>query len=71
MDNDDFDYNPGHDKIAKKDGGPKQDFRNGMLARLERLEKSSTGQAINIMCWFGVICLTVAALNLLLGRPWF
>jgi hypothetical protein len=64
-------YNPGQDVMAEKDGGPRQDFQNGMLARLARLDESSAGDIVNVLCWIGVVGLVVAAINLALGRPWF
>ncbi len=71
MDNRDFDHHPGFDTMAKQDGGLKQDFKNGMLARLARFDNSRAGKIVIAICWVGMIGVAIAAVNLFLDRPWF
>jgi hypothetical protein len=57
--------------VAKKRVDPKQDFQNGMLARLQRFDESRWGNLVLVFCGAIMVALVMAAANLFLERPFF
>ena len=53
-----FDYRRGDDLMSEKDGGPKQDWKNGMLSRLAKAfgrPHTAFENILVVVCSIGVV----------------